>query len=721
MSNFQKFMKFETSTALATFSKNMTSYVNRDSLSVKCDCYTHHNGEGCQDSHKNTGHIVKPTHFGFRLKMNDHKTGFMIYNPELYHKSGQRLGAGYWRNTTCDCDIHDDTTNEKVANMHFCLDNKGAVHNLQLEHEHDNYVHSHEYIDAPHDVDSISSVCPAGRECSGNEGTAGCLIIDDNKTPTKYCCTSFDSSGNCKDASAVCLDTSSSVTGTSICLQEHDPSFTKCTPKPKPKPKPQLFGNWYYGVGSVCNNTETDGLAAHKSLTAGPACTINFDKYLEVLNQNTAQKARNDTLGIEKVVRNSYFYLGTGYYEAKWTADSGGYITWECVDCDQNDIKNTVNKTDLIASGVPAASDGDYYGWNILNFGGWGCCGQDTGKGCKAPMGTDPEPPWNWIQNIGYETMCNSKGGASASTCNYKDLNGTGTDADIAAVAPSSTGPNAVWNTNVIGWFDSDIHAEDIKKKGFNAVSFDLEGIQDNLGGFANLLQKYQEAGLKTIITIPGNGITKEHGGMDWLTSGVKQYTDYICLMYYALIGDTICKSAGGGFDGIKTSLNDKWTGDNSTYKFLPEQIILGLSFGIGTPTQDLNKFFGETGIWGTQPGQAFGGVSRWAEQGGHINWGWKNTDGTIHNGAKGKVCDGAPKPPPPKKNCANSPDKCCTGTKNCSDDFTCELVCGDEASSIDCTTCTTQCDTVDPWAMQCNNYTPPEKNQSRHHSALRY
>ena len=152
MSNFHKFMKLETSTALESFSKNMTSYVNRDSLSVKCDCSTHNNGQGCKDSHKNNLQIVRPMRFGFRLKMNDHKNGFVVYNPELYHKSGQRLGAGYWRNTTCDCDIHDNATNEKVANMHFCLDDKGEVHNLQLKHEHDNDVHSHEYIDAPNVV-----------------------------------------------------------------------------------------------------------------------------------------------------------------------------------------------------------------------------------------------------------------------------------------------------------------------------------------------------------------------------------------------------------------------------------------------------------------------------------------------------------------------------------------------------------------------------------------
>jgi len=176
MSNFYKFMKLETSTALESFSKNMTSYVNRDSLSVKCDCSTHNNGQGCKDSHKNNLQIVRPMRFGFRLKMNDHKNGFVVDNPELYHKSGQRLGAGYWRNTTCDCDIHDNATNEKVANMHFCLDDKGEVHNLQLKHEHDNDVHSHEYIDAPnvvtYNVTTSMQLKKAASMSQGNSSTA---------------------------------------------------------------------------------------------------------------------------------------------------------------------------------------------------------------------------------------------------------------------------------------------------------------------------------------------------------------------------------------------------------------------------------------------------------------------------------------------------------------------------------------------------------------------
>ena len=207
MSNFQKFMKFETSTALETFSKNMTSYVNRDSLSVKCDCYTHHNGEGCKDSHKNTGHIVRPTRFGFRLKMNDHKNGFVIYNPELYHKSGQRLGAGYWRNTTCDCDIHDDATNEKVANMHFCLDNKGAVHNLQLQHEHDNDLHSHEYIDEHHELYGHSN--NALLDCSSLGVTDTFNGKSYQHNGHTYCCASGSfHSGTSETDPSGCLDRS---------------------------------------------------------------------------------------------------------------------------------------------------------------------------------------------------------------------------------------------------------------------------------------------------------------------------------------------------------------------------------------------------------------------------------------------------------------------------------------------------------------------------------
>ena len=523
-------------------------------------------------------------------------------------------------------------------------------------------------------VDPTVPKCPQGFDCSGIGGVAGCLIAGvDVSGATNYCCTTtFDGSGRCLDATMVCVDKEAAGKGTSNCLEER--TFPDCSAAvPKPTGNPQLFGNWYYGAGSVCNNNPTpyDGkptqaqINSLKSLTAGPACTVNFDDYLTEINKNPRQIERNNALN-QQVEMNSYFYLGTGYYEAEWTATSGGGITWENFDCDGNTTKSpiTASSAELSKMQVPASVHNNItYGWQVLNFGGWGCCGQDTGKGCDAPMGTTPPPktaaaPWTWNEGSDYITMCNSDGGASKPTCKYSDLDGSGTSTNVAAVSPSSTGPNAVWNNKVINWFINNVKADDIIKRGFNAVSFDIEGVQpdDGLPDLSGLLQNYQNAGLKTIVTVPGNGVSgkgaanteNEHGGMGWLTSA-KNNIDYMCLMYYALIGDTMCISGAISIKAISTSLTDNWTGAGKPLygKWRPDQIILGLSFGVGGASKakaDIAAVFAANGIWGNEEGKAFGGVTRWAEYGGTIHWGPGDETAST---TKGSSCLGVPLPPP--------------------------------------------------------------------------
>ena len=493
--------------------------------------------------------------------------------------------------------------------------------------------------------------CPQGFDCSGIGGAGGCLIAGDgNINPSKYCCTTiFDGSGRCLDASMVCVDKAAAGKGTSKCLDGR--TFQDCSGAPKPTGNAQLFGNWYYGAGSVCNNPSST--APQNSLSLGPACSkATFAAFLEAINNNTEQITRNMSLGLDEAVQNSNFYLGTGFYEADWTSTSGGNITWESIACDSTAI--TASEDVLSKSLVPKAlGDDKTHGWQVMNFGGWGCCGQDTGKDCKTPMGTGKAAPWTWNEGPEYITMCNSHGGASKSTCKYSDLDGTsGTSTNVAAVKPSSTGPNAVWNNKVIKWFINNVKAADIIKRGFNAVSFDIEGVQpgDGLSDLSGLLQKYRDAGLKTIVTVPGNGVSgqggapgPEHGGMGWLTAAAGNI-DYMCLMYYALIGDTMCSVGGGSIKAISTSLTNNWTGASTPLygKWRPDQIILGLSFGIGDWQQDIKDVFADDhGVWGNEAGKAFGGVTRWAEFGGKIKW-WPL------GGKSTKLCPGAPTPPPP-------------------------------------------------------------------------
>jgi len=594
------------------------------------------------------------------------------------------------------------------------------------------------------------------------------VYIQSNNDETNYCCTKYDpTSGGCLDASFVCHDTKSKNTGDDDCLKPQN--FPTCSgggPTPPAGVKPQFFGNWYYGVGSVCNNNAAadptygptaDQVKSLQSLTAGPACTITFDSYIDAVNKNKDQIARNKLIK-QTAKRNSYFYLGTGYYEASWTAKStynGGGVSWTNFDCDGDTTASpiTATSTELQNMYVPTSSDGMAYGWQVLNFGGWGCCGQDTGKGCGAPMGTSaPAAPWTpvqpapkgwlwpWMEGdevgsiAGYQTYCNSDGLDSCANCHYVDLDGPGgISTNVAAVAPSSTGPNAVWNNDVINWFIKNISADDIKKRGYTAVSFDIEGVQQGdpgqLHGFGTLLAMYRKAGLKTIVTVPGNGVsgvgavntTPDHGGMGWLDAA-KDNIDYMCLMYYALIGDTTCSIGGGSIADMSNSLYHNWTGPAPRYgKWKPDQIIMGLTFGIGGETvaqKQITDLFGVNGIWGTEEGKAFGGVTRWAEKGGTIHWG---PGGGKPSTKQGLSCAGAPKPPPPQHNCEYSFNTCCTGGKNCSVEHTCKLVCGDKTGATDCSTCTS-CGATATGPVGCKLYPDSVAEQpTYYHSALGY
>lgn len=375
---------------------------------------------------------------------------------------------------------------------------------------------------------------------------------------------------------------------------------------------------------------------------------------------------------------NTNFYLGTGMIDPTNSAGS-----WNAVDCD-----GCGNST-----------------YQVLNFGGWGCCPYT----CK-PF--PPNPP-----------LTSSQGGLCNDT----------------ATTPSNA-PAQVWGDSDITNIMKAATPERVKARGFNVVSFDIEGVDSSLTAktLLNAIQLYKNAGILVIITLPGFGVKHycqldsygkcnnkkmskttcsddnknqiacqhgDHGGaclydfslatcsvdptdttslsykaMEWFTPAVARATDYICLMYYAQINDTET-SLGGGVEVVEASLK-KWnlpTDASGVGNMKPEQIILGLSLG---KSDSPEKYLSAAIL-----NLASGGVSRWGESGAHY----------TQAADSGKVCPGTVQPPPPPKYCSNSPQQCCTllpngHYKNCNSDGSCAISCDVTYKAYDCRTCKHSC-----------------------------
>ncbi len=259
---------------------------------------------------------------------------------------------------------------------------------------------------------------------------------------------------------------------------------------------------------------------------------------------------------------NTSFYLGQGIYDTE-------QLKWSMIKRDQPEQQN-----------------------QIINFGGWGSCSEAKNN----------------------PNLCNSDFQQSDMSDCRKNIY-TSTNVSFPPTG-SSTGPNVVWTSK---WIETLPDGQSILDKGYTGISIDIEGVGDKLDGFADKLKGYKQLKLDTILTIPGYGCKNATVGVDpmaWLTEEVKQYTDYICLMFYALINDSECAvGVGSDPDKFKSSLHNMWSGTDSTYKFDPSQLILGFSFGVDTSPQ---KYLVDNGIW---PDIASGGITRWAEYGGVINW----------------------------------------------------------------------------------------------------
>ena len=288
---------------------------------------------------------------------------------------------------------------------------------------------------------------------------------------------------------------------------------------------------------------------------------------------------------------NAAFYLGTGFYEG-----NSSFGSWTQINCDQSAE------------------------FQIINFGGWGCCPGDPGP-CQAAKTSN-----SW---------CNGEAKVGEGTTNPDCLKISNLPSKFQPANGASTGPNCVWTDTEINLLPS---LDDITARGYNGVSIDIEGARPGLTGETVDAKLSSWSGIKRIITVPGNGVADAHGGMDWfekVASGGN--LDYVCLMYYAAINDTECAvgigcagadaSCKSGEENLYNSLTKYWSGPSSRFKLHPSQIILGFSFGKkDSPASYLSERVQKL---------ASGGITRWAEKGGNFNW-----------SGPGAACSGTPAAP---------------------------------------------------------------------------
>ena len=176
--------------------------------------------------------------------------------------------------------------------------------------------------------------------------------------------------------------------------------------------------------------------------------------------------------------------------------------------------------------------------------------------------------------------------------------------------------------------------------QGFNSVSLDIEGVaQPDNGkplftgkalnvvlsawGKGKVVEKLKtkndsgyRPGLTRCITIPGNGVKAEFGGMKWLVDVDPKNYEYLILMYYGLGADTDATdgSGGGGYESIIESLSGWIKGGGpiingqTPWTNMPaidsSKIIIGFSFG--TDTKNVKKYIDLYSAF------SLGGVTRW-------------------------------------------------------------------------------------------------------------
>lgn len=387
------------------------------------------------------------------------------------------------------------------------------------------------------------------------------------------------------------------------CVADPKGSYTSadCNSECKnPSPShPQIFGNWYYQYGDIYANSNNKGCANKLTFAKPPDDFKSFDDYL------TYNDADGTTVTMGK--QNASLYLGNGIYDGTFKrpdpSASTVDISFKQINCDQ-----------------------DTAGYaNIINFGGWGSCPGDPLYDRAYGMNLD-------------NNLCNTKFKASDLQSNC--TSGTratvyanaGLKSDQIPTAGASTGPGITWSSANVKIGNGFIPtAADIVSQNYTGVSLDIEGVallegENDFSVFAtnlaNSLKAYKDAGLTTILTVPGNGVSNDNlykpssvrtspDAMSWFTSDVFKYTDFMCLMFYALVNDTECV-VGAGIDPatFKTYVANWNNGVHNKVQVNKEKIMLGFSLGSDKPTY--SKYM--DGVWGVH---ASGGITRWAEQGG--------------------------------------------------------------------------------------------------------
>ena len=93
--------------------------------------------------------------------------------------------------------------------------------------------------------------------------------------------------------------------------------------------------------------------------------------------------------------------------------------------------------------------------------------------------------------------------------------------------------------------------AEYCKKNQYNYLSYDIEGVSGDIGpNIAGLCLATKSAGLGTILTLPGFGVSSKFGTNDWFKEVPQDSVDFLCLMYYNQDSDT--EKASNPVDGSK-------------------------------------------------------------------------------------------------------------------------------------------------------------------------
>ena len=128
----------------------------------------------------------------------------------------------------------------------------------------------------------------------------------------------------------------------------------------------------------------------------------------------------------------------------------------------------------------------------------------------------------------------------------------------------------------------SDLIIEFMNKNNYNMISLDIEGVDSGSKGFGvnlnTFLGKIKDAGLGTILTLPGFGVAKAQGGFDWWFNDVKQKNvDKLCLMYYNQGKDTDTAPTGMDSNGYTGELIKQHI-PQSILNYPASKRILGIS-----------------------------------------------------------------------------------------------------------------------------------------------